>query len=37
MTTDWKHQHAAVWGGIITACIVFWAVLVVLLIVALAW
>ena len=32
-----QHKHAVVWGGIITACIVFWAVLVVLLIVALAW
>ena len=32
-----KHENAAVCGGIITACIVFWAVLVVLLIVALAW
>jgi len=32
-----KHAHAVVWGGIITTCIVFWAVLVVLLIVALAW
>jgi hypothetical protein len=32
-----KHENAVVWGSIIAACILFWTVLVILLIVALAW